>query len=59
MHELGRNFDVVRGGTFYNCDIFFYRDQNLQLNPNVNVSNNIFYNFRGFADIKNDLYQFI
>lgn len=59
MHELGRNFDVVRGGTFYNCDVFYYRDQNPQLNPNVNVSDNIFYNFRGFADIKNDLYQFI
>ena len=42
MHELGRNFDVVRAGTFYGHDVYYYRDQNPQLNPSVNVSNNIF-----------------
>ena len=58
MLEISGNFDVLRGGTFYDRDVYYYSDQNQRPNPNVDGGDNILYNFRDFADIKNDLYQY-
>ena len=58
MLDISGNFDVLRGGTFYDRDVYYYSDQNQRPNPNVDGGDNILYNFRDFADIKNDLYQY-
>ena len=52
------NFDVLKGGTFVDRDVLYYSDQNRRPNPNLDAGDNILYNFRDFADIKNELYQY-
>ena len=52
------NFEVLKGGTFYDNDVYYHSEQNRRPRPNQNSGDNILYNFRDFADIKNDLYQY-
>ena len=51
------NFEVLKGGTFYDSDVYYYGGDNRQP-QSYNSADNILNNFRDFADIKNDLYRY-
>ena len=48
------NFEVIKGGTFYDADTYYYSTYNRR----PQYGEELFENFRDFADIKNELYQY-
>jgi len=47
------NFEVIKGGTFYDDDTYYYSTYNSR----PQYGEQLFENFRDFADIKNDRYR--
>merc|ERR1712029_52273 len=48
------NFEVIKGGTFYDDDTYYYSTYNSR----PQYGEQLFENFRDFADIKNDRYRY-
>ena len=48
------NFDVIKGGTYYDEDTYYYSTYNRR----PQYGEQLFENFRDFADIKNDRYRY-
>ena len=48
------NFEVIKGGTFYDPDTYYYSTYNRR----PQYGEELFENFRDFADIKNDRYRY-
>ena len=48
------NFDVIKGGTFYDEDTYYYSTYNRR----PQYGEQLFENFRDFADIKKDRYKY-
>ena len=48
------NFEVIKGGTFYDADTYYYSTYNRR----PQYGQELFENFRDFADIKNDRYRY-
>ena len=51
------NFEIIRGGTFFDEDTYYYSQRRPNNNYYEKNSGDIFENFRDFADIKGDVYR--
>ncbi len=54
------NFEIIKGGTFYDADTFYhtrYNSRPQDYYADEEGGGDFFENFRDFADIKNDLYR--
>merc|ERR1712029_10345 len=58
MPSCAAMFKKLKGGTFYERDVYYYSNQITHTNPNMNSGNSILYNFKNFAELQTDLYQY-